>query len=199
MEDAPMMPRSLETVVVRPLQLALPAPPPPHPPPPPPPPPPPLDPLELFAAAFQHDVAALIASAFSPVRLRVLVALAQQGDASSVDGSSVAVTALARRLGEHPDKISGHLRTLRLTGLVGERPHGKERHYTADPSRIRLTRDITGGFALDLLARAGGRVMLTLRVLGDGQEGFATDGARMDTNQEGKKGTDADGAPVPEL
>jgi DNA-binding transcriptional ArsR family regulator len=165
-----MKPHPVEVVVIRDLALRRPAEPPPTTL---------VDPLDLFAQPFQHDVAALVASAFSPVRLRVLLALAR--------GETVAVTALAQRVGEDRDKISGHLRPLRLTDLVRERHCGKEHHYTADPDRIHLTRDPTGGFALDLLARARGRVMLTLRVLGeDAPSPFATDGARIDTDQEGK-------------
>jgi DNA-binding transcriptional ArsR family regulator len=209
MEDAPMKPRSIETVALRgvesvapsdvegvenrpPLQRALPAPresvtePACGEPAGPEPveagesactepveevegPPSPVDPLDLFTEALQHDVATLIATAFSPARLRTTVALAQQAEPEPV-------TALAARLGATPDNVSTHLRPLRLVDLVREQHHGKEHHYSVNPDHIRLTLEENGGFTLDVLARKGGRVMLTLRVLGEGQEPFAADG-----------------------
>jgi DNA-binding transcriptional ArsR family regulator len=149
-----MKPQPIETVVIRPMMLALPA------------------PREsafaataaVLSAAQCRDVGALLATLHCDARLAVLLSLASVGRAN--------VEGLAERMGLAVGKVSGHLRQLDLRGAVDLAREGREHWYAAALGRVRFDSLAFGGFALTLFAREGrGGASMTLTVPGDGSNG----------------------------
>jgi DNA-binding transcriptional ArsR family regulator len=161
-----MKPRPIETVVIRPIRLALPA--------------PgdaqavftgPAEPIGAGAAAASgpadysprqaREQETILELCKCPVRQRILLALASGGRAY--------VDALARRMRVDQKTLSHHLGYLRTADLVFFEQRGKRRWYESAPDRVRYERQGSDRFSLLVTGRSG-TVALALMV--DSGAGF---------------------------
>jgi hypothetical protein len=144
-------PRSIETVQIRPVILALPA------------PAPPVEGPVSLSADQRRERAMLSATLNCDVRVDILLSL-MSGDCSP-QGGRANVEGMAERLGLAVGKVSGHLRLLEMRGFAQLAKEGREHWYTAASGRVRLDRQPDGRFALTLFAReGGGGVAMTVTV-----------------------------------
>ena len=134
-----MKPKPIETVVIRPVTLALPAPEDAAPAEPPLPP--------DWSAAQMREQVALTEMSKCPVRMRILLALAS--------GGRVHVGGLAARTRIDQKTLSHHLTHLRTAGLVVCEQCGKCRWYTAAEGRVRCERQGADRVFLLIGARDG--------------------------------------------
>lgn len=161
-----MKPHPIEAVVVHPVQLALPGPEPAEGPGPEPACGEPAEPVEgsapgaahpsgKWSAAQQRDVEPVLDALTCPIRLRLLMTLAQRGETN--------VGALVRLVDQPQTTVSHHLTKLRDLGFVHDQRRGKEVWYTADQRRVRVEHAPDGFLALTVTAAGDAGISVTLR------------------------------------
>jgi ArsR family transcriptional regulator len=108
-----------------------------------------------WSAAQQRDVEPVLDALTCPIRLRLLMTLAQRGETN--------VGALVRLVDQPQTTVSHHLTKLRDLGFVHDQRRGKEVWYTADQRRVRVEHAPDGFLALTVTAAGDAGISVTLR------------------------------------